>query len=87
MENNLENAKKIAEKFINFDAFTEEDSDLEFLILSAMVDYVEQLKLNKPAVSNQRELLIAFQSWQLEKGYLNNNSIINEMVDAYLKSN
>ena len=50
----------------------------------------EQTEVNKLAlgdVSNRRELLIAFQSWQFDKGYLYQKNLQNGMIDEFLKSN
>lgn len=38
-------------------------------------------------VSNRRELLIAFQSWQFDKGYLYQKNLQNGMIEEFLKSN
>ena len=40
-----------------------------------------------PDVSNRRELLIAFQSWQFDKGYLYQKNLQNGMIEEFLKSN
>lgn len=50
----------------------------------------EQTEVNKLAlgdVSNRRELLIAFQSWQFDKGYLYQKNLQNGMIEEFLKSN
>ena len=50
----------------------------------------EQTEVNKLAlgdVSNRRELLIAFQSWQFDKGYLSQKNLQNGMIEEFLKSN
>ena len=50
----------------------------------------EQTEVNKLAlgdVSNQRKLLIAFQSWQFDKGYLYQKNLQNGMIEEFLKSN
>ena len=50
----------------------------------------EQTEVNKLAlgdVSNIRELLIAFQSWQFDKGYLYQKNLQNGMIEEFLKSN
>ena len=38
-------------------------------------------------VSNRMELLIAFQSWQFDKGYLYQKNLQNGMIEEFLKSN
>ena len=50
----------------------------------------EQTEVNKLAlgdVSNRRELLIAFQSWQFDKGYIYQKNLQNGMIEEFLKSN
>ena len=50
----------------------------------------EQTEVNKLAlgdVSKRRELLIAFQSWQFDKGYLYQKNLQNGMIEEFLKSN
>ena len=50
----------------------------------------EQTEVNKLAlgdVNNRRELLIAFQSWQFDKGYLYQKNLQNGMIEEFLKSN
>ena len=50
----------------------------------------EQTEVNKLAlgdVSNRRELLIAFQSWKFDKGYLYQKNLQNGMIEEFLKSN
>ena len=38
-------------------------------------------------VNKRRELLIAFQSWQFDKGYLYQKNLQNGMIEEFLKSN
>ena len=54
-----------------------------------IVDFAERaVKLFAiSVVSNRRELLIAFQSWQFDKGYLNQKNLQNGMIEEFLKSN
>ena len=50
----------------------------------------EQTEVNKLAlgdVSKRRELLIAFQSWKFDKGYLYQKNLQNGMIEEFLKSN
>ena len=42
----------------------------------------EKSKLNLADVSNRRELLIAFQSWQFDKGYLYQKNLQNGMIGS-----
>lgn len=54
-----------------------------------IVDFAEKaVKLFAiSVVSNRRELLIAFQSWQFDKGYLYQKNLQNGMIEEFLKSN
>ena len=54
-----------------------------------IVDFAERaVKLFAiSVVSNRRELLIAFQSWQFDKGYLYQKNLQNGMIEEFLQSN
>ena len=47
----------------------------------------DKSKLLLADVSKQREQLIAFQSWQFDKGYLYQKNLQNGMIEEFLKSN
>ena len=50
-------------------------------------DSEDESKLLLADVSKRRELLIAFQSWQFDKGYLYQKNLQNGMIEEFLKSN
>ena len=50
-------------------------------------DSEDKSKLLLADVSNRRELLIAFQSWQFDKGYIYQKNLQNGMIEEFLKSN
>ena len=53
------------------------------------VDYLINACNDKNWLLNpsERELLIAFQSWQFDKGYLYQKNLQNGMIEEFLKSN
>ena len=62
--------------------------------ISGLCDFYETLQANQDQskllladVSNRRELLIAFQSWKFDKGYLYQKNLQNGMIEEFLKSN
>ena len=56
-------------------------------IINTLQASIDKRKLLLADVSKRRELLIAFQSWQFDKGYLYQKNLQNGMIEEFLKSN